>query len=68
MYIYRGTAKHNLDEAPLILIDGEEKDRLEQVNPDMIESLTVLKDSSATKRFGSKAKNGVILITTKKEE
>jgi TonB-dependent SusC/RagA subfamily outer membrane receptor len=53
---------------PLILLDGEplDNDKLSEVNPAEIESLTVLKDASATKVYGDSGKDGVILITTKK--
>lgn len=52
---------------PLTLIDGVEKTNndLEKLKPEEIYSVSVLKDASATKLYGNKAKNGVILITTK---
>lgn len=49
---------------PLIIIDGVEGD-FNQINPNDIESLTVLKDAASAAIYGSKAANGVILITTK---
>jgi len=48
---------------PLVLVDGIEYD-LNEINPDFIESITVLKDASAA-IYGSRAANGVILVTTK---
>jgi TonB family protein len=53
---------------PLYILDGKEitNTQLQEFNPNEIESLTVLKDASATKIYGEKAKNGVILITSKK--
>ena len=60
---------------PLIVIDGVPMDTkgtlgssnpLSLVNPESIESMTILKDASATAIFGSRASNGVIIITTKK--
>jgi iron complex outermembrane receptor protein len=60
---------------PLIVIDGLAMDNkgvkglanpLSMVNPNDIESFTVLKDASATAIYGSRASNGVIIITTKK--
>jgi TonB-dependent SusC/RagA subfamily outer membrane receptor len=50
------------------MLDGKEitKEQLKEVNPNMIESISVLKGESATKVFGEKGKNGVIVITTKK--
>lgn len=49
---------------PLILIDGIEG-RMSQVNPNDIESMSILKDAASAAIYGSKAANGVILITTK---
>ena len=49
---------------PLILIDGVEGD-MNKLNPNMIEDITVLKDASSASIYGSRAANGVILITTK---
>ncbi|HUH47923.1 MAG TPA: TonB-dependent receptor, partial [Arenibacter sp.] len=50
---------------PLIIIDGIEGD-FNQLNPNDIESITVLKDAASAAIYGSKAANGVILVTTKK--
>lgn len=50
---------------PLILIDGV-ADEITSLNPDDIESITVLKDAAAAAIYGSRAANGVILITTKR--
>jgi len=54
----------------LILIDGKKstKDEVNQLNPAMIESISVLKDESATTLYGDKGKNGVVLIVTKKDK
>ena len=49
----------------LVIIDGIEQ-RLSDFNPDDIESISVLKDASSTAIYGSRATNGVILITTKR--
>ena len=49
---------------PLILIDGVEG-RLSELNPNDIESMTVLKDAASAAIYGSRAANGVILVTTK---
>jgi len=51
---------------PLIIIDGKESKGLKKISPDDIKSITILKDESATKLYGDKAKNGVLIITTKK--
>ncbi|MDP5232034.1 MAG: carboxypeptidase-like regulatory domain-containing protein [Cellulophaga sp.] len=60
----------NQEEQPLIVIDGEitENSALKNLNPDIIESLSVLKDKSATEVYGEKGKNGVIIITTKNKK
>ena len=56
--------------SPLIIIDGEEKGNdqsiLNQLDVKDIQTISVLKDESAVQQFGDKAKDGVILITTKK--
>ena len=71
----RGGSSLNASNAPLIVIDGLAMDNngilgvsnpLSLVNPADIETFTVLKDASATAIYGSRASNGVILITTKK--
>lgn len=51
--------------SPLVLIDGVEQP-FSNVNPDDIETISVLKDASSTAIYGSRASNGVILITTKR--
>lgn len=70
----RGGSSLNASNDPLIIIDGVPIDNnnisgssnfLNFVNPNDIESFTVLKDASATAIYGSRASNGVILITTK---
>lgn len=71
----RGAASLNASNDPLIVIDGVPitgdggagmGNPLSSVNPNDIESYTVLKDASATAIYGSRASNGVIIITTKK--
>ncbi len=55
---------------PLYILDGNEisEEQLEKaITPEDIESISVLKNESATKAYGEKAKNGVIIITTKKK-
>lgn len=62
----RGVATLNADNSrPLILVDGVERD-FTQVDPEDIESFSVLKDASATAVYGVRGANGVILITTKR--
>ncbi len=71
----RGGSSLNASNDPLIVIDGLAMDNqgvkgsanpLSMVNPNDIESFTVLKDASATAIYGSRGSNGVIIITTKK--
>lgn len=50
--------------SPLVLIDGVEGD-LNNVNPNIIENISVLKDAASASIYGSRAANGVILVTTK---
>ncbi|MBN2863595.1 MAG: SusC/RagA family TonB-linked outer membrane protein [Bacteroidales bacterium] len=52
--------------SPLIVVDGVIRDALEQIDPSIIESVTILKDASAVAPYGIAGANGVILITTKK--
>ena len=61
----RGTTTLNASSSPLVLIDGVPGD-LNTVAPADIASISVLKDASAGAIYGSRAQNGVILITTKK--
>ncbi|WP_243649648.1 SusC/RagA family TonB-linked outer membrane protein [Acetobacteroides hydrogenigenes] len=51
---------------PYILIDGVESGSMNQLDPNDIESISVLKDAASAAIYGSKASNGVILITTKR--
>lgn len=52
--------------SPYILIDGVESGTMNSIDPNDIESISVLKDASSAAIYGSKASNGVILITTKR--
>jgi TonB family protein len=58
----------NSDNPPLFFLDGQiiDKARMDAINPNDIESISVLKDKSATAVYGEKGKNGVILIVSKK--
>lgn len=72
----RGGASLNASNDPLIVLDGVPLEHggisgnsdnfLSMINPADIESMTVLKDASSTAIYGSRASNGVIIITTKK--
>lgn len=73
----RGGSSLNASNDPLIIVDGVPIDNngvsgssnfLSFVNPNDIESMSILKDASATAIYGSRASNGVIIITTKKGE
>lgn len=61
----RGGSSINKSNDPLILVDGVER-AFSGINPNDIESIEVLKDAASTAIYGSRASNGVILITTKK--
>ena len=71
----RGSASLNASNDPLIVIDGVPvasgaaggmSNPLDLLNPDDIESFSILKDASSAAIYGSRASNGVIIITTKK--
>ena len=59
-------ASVNGSDSPLILLDNVEIPSIQLVNPNDIESISVLKDAAASSIYGSKAAFGVVLITTKK--
>lgn len=61
----RGQATYN-DRDPLIVVDGIMRDGFSQIDPNEIQSVSILKDASATAVFGVKGANGVIIITTKR--
>ena len=61
----RGRATFAGDGSPLVMVDGVERP-FSQVAPDDIESISVLKDASATAVYGVRGANGVILVTTKR--
>ncbi|SDS21512.1 SusC/RagA family TonB-linked outer membrane protein [Christiangramia echinicola] len=71
----RGQGSLSLTSSPLIVVDGiplsndavgGSRNALDFINPSDIESMTILKDASSTAIYGSRAANGVIMITTKK--
>lgn len=55
--------------SPLVILDGNEitKEQMATIDPDIIKSVFVLKEESATKKYGNKGQDGVILITSKNE-
>lgn len=62
----RGAASINAGNNPLIVVDGFPiESGLNTIDPDMIESISVLKDAAASSLYGSRAANGVLLVTTK---
>lgn len=61
----RGIGSINSNQDPLVLVDGIETD-INQVDPNTVESISVLKDAASASIYGSRASNGVILITTKR--
>lgn len=58
------------DEKPMILLDGKEIDKkdMEKLDPETIEDVRILKSEESVKKYGKKAKDGIIIITTKKKE
>lgn len=62
----RGIGSLNAESTPLYIVDGAPFDgALSSINPADIESINVLKDASATSLYGSRAANGLVIITTK---
>ena len=63
----RGTGSINASSSPLYVVDGIPFDgSISSINPNDIETMTVLKDASASALYGARAANGVIMITTKR--
>lgn len=67
----RGAASINGGNGPLVVVDGfpitpNEGTGLESISPEEIENITILKDAASTALYGSRAANGVILVTTKR--
>ena len=62
----RGGGSLTQDSAPLLIVDGFPVNTINDISPSDIENITILKDASATAIYGSRASNGVIIITTKK--
>ena len=61
----RAGASLNGSGSPLYIIDGVQKDDMNDINSNDIESIEVLKDAAATALYGARANNGVVLVTTK---
>ena len=60
----RGLSTFQGNSAPLVMVDGVERS-MDEIDPNEVQSISVLKDASATAVFGSKGANGVIIVTTK---
>ncbi|MBI9061876.1 MAG: TonB-dependent receptor [Marinilabiliaceae bacterium] len=57
-----------VNSSPLIIVDGVERGSFSEIDPNEVESISVLKDASSTAVYGVRGANGVILITTKRGE
>ncbi|ANH82136.1 hypothetical protein A8C56_15195 [Niabella ginsenosidivorans] len=74
VYVMKKTLSNTLvADNPLIIVDGEKVDNkggkaLEGIDPNRIQSISVLKDKAATSLYGADGKNGVIIITSKKND
>ena len=64
--VLRGGTDYNGNGSPLVLVDGQVRGSLSDINPEDIESMEVLKDAGATAIYGARANNGVIMVTTKR--
>jgi TonB-dependent SusC/RagA subfamily outer membrane receptor len=60
--------KSEVPNNPLYVVDGEPREDISSIPPEAIESMQVLRDASATSVYGSRGANGVIIVTTKKDE
>ncbi len=65
-FLIRGVRSVNGTNAPIFVVDGVITSDIDNLAPQTIESLSVLKDASATSIYGARAANGVIIITTKR--
>lgn len=64
--VLRGGTNFDGSGSPLIIMDGQIRGSMSDINPEEIASIEVLKDASATAIYGARASNGVILITSKR--
>lgn len=62
----RGFGSINASSSPLYVVDGVPYDAISNISSDDIETITVLKDAASSALYGSRAANGVVLVTTKK--
>lgn len=63
--VIRGLSTLNAGVGPLYVVDGQQMDNIDNIDPSSIESMDILKDGASAAIYGSKSANGVILITTK---
>ena len=61
----RGMSSNSGNNSPLLIVDGLKVDNIQYLDPEMIESMEVLKDAASAAIYGAQAGNGVVLITTK---
>ncbi|HOV35852.1 MAG TPA: TonB-dependent receptor plug domain-containing protein, partial [Dysgonamonadaceae bacterium] len=61
----RGMSSNSDKNGPLLIVDGLKVDNIQYLDPEMIESMEVLKDAASAAIYGAQAGNGVVLITTK---
>ena len=64
--VLRGGTNLDGSGSPLVVIDGQLRGGLNDINPEDIESMEILKDAGATAIYGARASNGVVLVTTKR--
>jgi TonB-linked SusC/RagA family outer membrane protein len=62
----RGVGTFNGSQEPLVLVDGIQVDNYNNIDPNEIENITILKDASSTAVYGIRGANGVLIITTKR--
>lgn len=65
-FMIRGGSSINLGNDPIFIVDGMTRDNIDEINPNDIESMEVLKDAASAGIYGARASNGVIIVTTKK--
>ncbi|HBG87388.1 MAG TPA: SusC/RagA family TonB-linked outer membrane protein, partial [Marinilabiliaceae bacterium] len=61
----RGLSSNSDKNGPLLIVDGLKVDNIQYLDPEMIESMEILKDAASAAIYGAQAGNGVVLITTK---
>lgn len=64
--VLRGGTNLDGTGSPLVVVDGQVREDLGDINPEDIESMEIMKDAGATAIYGARANNGVVLVTTKR--